>query len=114
MGTVYKAEKCWLMIGTMENTSGTVPRFRLLHDILLQGCGEEANIYFIVIVMDTVTYNPVLGAYEVNQLQQYKCIYRPAIGCYHTFNAIPFNGSIYIKSKYDLTVFSNYSYMYSS
>lgn len=30
MGTKYKTEKCWLMIGTAELSFGTVPQFGLL------------------------------------------------------------------------------------
>ena len=59
------------------------------------------------IVMDTLNYDPILGAYEVKQLQEYRCLYRSVIsnGCYHP---LQYGANLYIKSKYDLTVYCNY------
>ena len=109
MGTVYK-EKCWLMISTTEIPIGTVPKFGLLYDIIIQGSNHEPNIYFVFIVMDTLNYDQILGAYEVKRLQQYQCFYRSAISncCYHPLNAVQHGGNLYIKSKYDLSVFCCY------
>ena len=104
MGTVYKAEKCWLMISTTEIPIGTVPKFGLLYDIIIQGSDLEPNTYFFFIVIDTLNYGPVSGA---KQLQQYQCFYRSAISncCYHPLNAVQHGpGNLYIKSKYDLSV----------
>ena len=78
MGTVYSVEKCWLMIGTTVISFGTVLQFGMLYDIILQGCNQEPNIYFVVMVMDTLEpniyfvvmvmdtlgYDPILGAYK--------------------------------------------------
>ena len=110
MGTVYRAEKCWLMIGTTIISFGTVPQFGLLYDIIIQGSNKEPNIYFVFMVMDTLDYDPILGAYEVKQLQEYRFLHRSIIssGCYHPFNAVNHNSKLYIKSKYDLTVYCNY------
>ena len=76
MGTMYKTEKCWLMIGTTELPCGT-----LLYDILIYG--PEPSILFVVLVMQTVSYNSTIGAYEILPLTQYKCFYRSAICCYN-------------------------------
>ena len=111
MGTMYRVEKCWLMIGTTDISFGTVPQFGLLYDIIVQGTSQEPNIYFVFIVMDTLNYDPVFGAYEVKQLREYRCLHRSIVSnsCYHPFNAVEhINGGLYIKSKYDLTVYCNY------
>ena len=108
MGTMYRAEKCWLMIGTTDISFGTVPQFGLLYDIIVQG--SEANIYFVFLAMDTLDYDPILGAYKVKQLQEYRVFHRSVVsrGCYHPLNAVNYGGNLYIKSKYDLTVYCNY------
>lgn len=110
MGTVYRSEKCCLMIGTTDISFGTVPQFGLLYDIIIQGSSQEPHVYFICLVMDTLNYDPILGAYVVKKLQDYRCVHRSIIsnGCYHPFNAVQHNGKLYIKSKYDLTVYCNY------
>lgn len=98
------------MIGTTELPFGTVPQFGLLYDIIVQGFNREPSVYFMFIVMDTINYDPVLGAYEVKRLHEYKCLYRSFISssCYHPFNAVEHGGNLYIKSKYDLSVYCNY------
>ena len=107
MGTVYKTEKCWLMIGTTELSFGTVPQFGLLYDILVYG--PEPSILFVVLVMQTIAYNSILGAYEILPLTEYKCFYRSSICCYYLFNAVrDCHGTMYIKPKYDLSVYCNY------
>ena len=60
--------------------------------------------------MDTLNYDPILGAYVVKKLQDYRCVHRSIIsnGCYHHFNDVQHNGKLYIKSKYDHTVYCNY------
>lgn len=97
-----------MMIGRVQIPSGTAPEFGLLYDIILHG--EEQCILFIFISMETIQYNPVLGAYELLPLSQYRCLYRTSIECYYPFNPIHDVGStkIFIRSKYDLTVYCNY------
>lgn len=94
MGTVYRVEKCWLMIGTTDIPLGTVPKFGHLHDVLL--AGEEPSIYFVFIAMDTLNYDPILGAYEVRKLNQYQCLYSSLISnfCYHPLNAVQCGNSL--------------------
>lgn len=60
--------------------------------------------------MDTLDYDAILSAYQVKQLQDYRCLHRSIIsnGCYHPLNAVLHNGNLYIKSKYDLSVYCNY------
>ena len=97
------------MIGTTDISFGTVPQFGLLYDIVIQGSSQEPHVYFICLVMDTLNYDPILGAYVVKKLQDYRCVHRSIIsnGCYHPFNAVQ-HLNLYIKSKYDLTVYCNY------
>ena len=45
--------------------------------------GPEPSILFVVLVMQTVSYNSTTGAYEILPLTQYKCFYRSAICCYN-------------------------------
>ena len=110
MGTLYRVEKCYLMIGTTTISFGTVPQFGLVYDIIIRGSGEEPHIYFVFSVMDTLDYDAILSAYQVKQLQDYRCLHRSIIsnGCYHPLNAVLHNGNLYIKSKYDLSVYCNY------
>ena len=96
-----------MMIGTTELPFGTAPQFGLLYDIIVYG--SEPNIVFVFIALQTLAYDPILGAYEVTTLRTYRCLYRSSIHCYHTFNAV--HGAhehMYIKSKYDLSVYCNY------
>ena len=87
MGTVYKTEKCWLMIGSTELPCGTVPQFGLLYDVIVQ---SSSDVYFLVKIMDTINYDPILCSYEVKQLQLYRCLYKTLITSsrYHPFNAV--------------------------
>lgn len=106
MGTSYKTRKCCMMIGTVDIPSGTVPKFGLLHDIILYG--KDPKILFIFVVMETVRYSSTYGAYETVLLTGYHCLYRSSIQCYHPFNLIDHGGFLFIKPKYDLTVYCNY------
>lgn len=62
---------------------------------------------FVFVVMQTLAYDPVLGAYEVVPLTEYKCFYRSSI---HLFNVVRHghDRAMYIKPKYDLSVYCNY------
>lgn len=97
-----------MLIGTVHTSSGDAPEFGLLHNIIL--CGQERDMLFIFIIMTTLSYNPVFGAYEVTPSRNYKCFYRSAIQCHHLFSAIHYSGNVnlFIKSKYDLSVYCNY------
>lgn len=108
LGTVYKVEKCCMLIGTTQIQSGVAPQFGLLYDILLYG--KDPTVLLIFILMETVKYNPIFGAYELVSVAQYRCVYRASIQCYHPFNPIRRSDSTtLIKSKYyDLTVYCNY------
>ena len=57
-----------------------------------------------LILMETVKYNPIYGAYELVTLSNFRCVYRSSIRCYHPFNPIHKDSKILVKSKYDLTV----------
>jgi len=96
------------MIGTTHLPFGTAPQFGLLYDIIVYG--SEPNIVFAFIVMITLTYDPILGAYEIVALWEYRCLYHSSIQCYHLFSTIHHGeyGNMYIKSKYDLSVYCNY------
>ena len=50
------------------------------------------------------------GAYVINPLTEYLCIYRSSISCYHLFNAVHHGnpGLKYVLSKYDLSVYCHY------
>ena len=98
-----------MMIGTAQLPSCVVPQFGFLFDIIVYG--QEQNILFIFLVLKTVQYNATFGAYEVVSLPKYQCLYRSSIQCYHPFNAIYHGDSTskFIKSKYDLTVYCNYT-----
>ena len=100
--------KCYMMIGTTECQSGSVPQFGLLYDIIIYG--QEPNIVFVFNKMETLKYDSCFGAYEVVSLAEYCCFYRSSIKCYHLFSAIQHGNHVtrYIKSKYDLTVYCNY------
>ena len=108
LGTSYKVEKCCMLIGTTQTSSGCAPQFGLLHNIVLYG--QEPSTLFIFIVLTTLFYNPVFGAYEVTPTMTYKCLYRYAMQCHHLFNAIHYgdNTNLFIKSKYDLSVYCHY------
>lgn len=108
MGTTYKAEKCWMMIGTTDISTGTAPEFGLLYDIIVYG--SEPCILFVFVVMNTLSYNSLFGAYEVDPHIEYRCLHRSSLQCYHLFNAIPCGDQEikFIKSKYDLLVYCNY------
>lgn len=96
-----------MMIGTIELPFGTALQFGLLHNILIYG--SEPNIVFVFIVMRTLAYDPILSAYEVTTLNEYRCLYSSAITCHHTFSAIRgVHEHMYIKSKYDLSIYCNY------
>lgn len=99
MGTTYKTKKCCMMIGITELQSCTVPKFGLLHDIILYG--QEPNI------LETVKYNSTFGAYETSLLTEYRCLYRSSIQCYHPFNPITHGDSTtkLIKSKNMISLF---------
>lgn len=100
-----------MMIGVVELQSGNAPQFGLLHDIIIYG--QEPNILFVFELMETLGYSASLGAYVICPLSsmQYQCIYRSSVSCYHLFNAVHHgNHRIkYILSKYDLSVYCNYS-----
>lgn len=98
-----------MVIGTVQISTGDLPLFGLLHDIILHG--QEPIILFVFSVMNTLSYNPLYGAYEVTPSIQYKCVYRSSLPCHHLFSAIHYgdNENMFIKSKYDLTVYCNYS-----
>ena len=95
MGTVYRSEKFCLMISTTDTSFGTVPQFGLLYDIVIQGSSQELHVYFMYLVMNTLNYDRILGAYVVKKLQDYRCVHRSIIsnGCYHLFNAVQHNGN---------------------
>ena len=95
-----------MLIGTVQISSGTAPQFGLLYDIIIYG--KEPTILFIFILMETVKYNPIYGAYELVTLSNFRCVYRSSIRCYHPFNPIHKDSKILVKSKYDLTVYCNY------
>ena len=97
------------MIQTVQLPTGVYPQFGLLYDIIIHG--QEQNIIFIYLLLETVKYNTIFGAYEVVPLPEYRCLYRSSIQCYHPFSAIDYGDSTckYIKSKYDLTVYCNYT-----
>ena len=97
-----------MLIGTVHTSSGVAPEFGLLHNIIFSG--QEQNMLFIFIIMTTLSYNPVFGAYEVAPSRTYRCLYRSGIQCYHLFNAIHYgdNVNLFIKSKYDLSVYCNH------
>ena len=70
----------------------------------------SANIVFVFIVIDILAYDPILGAYEIVALWEHWCLYHSSIQCYHLFSTIHHGeyGNMYIKSKYDLSVYCNY------
>lgn len=108
IGTTYKADKCCMMIGTSDLLYGPAPQFGVLHDILTYG--QEPNVMFVFMLMETLGYDATLGAFEVLPLSEYRCLYRSSIQCHYLFNAIHHgnNRTKYIKSKYDLSVHCNY------
>ena len=108
LGTTYKVDKCCMMIGTVQVESGTVPLFGLLYDIVIYG--REPQVLFVFILMETIQYNPIFGAYELISQAKYICRYRSAIHCYHPFNPVSTLDStkVFVRSKYDLTVYCNY------
>lgn len=97
-----------MMIGTVQVESGTVPLFGLLYDIVIYG--REPQVLFVFILMETIQYNPIFGAYELISQAKYICRYRSAIHCYHPFNPVSTLDStkVFVRSKYDLTVYCNY------
>lgn len=98
------------MIGTMEIQAGTVPKFGFLSDIILYGQDFTCAL-FVFNVMETLSYNTTLDAYEIAPLADYECLYRPSLQCHFRFNAICHGNQMtrYIRSKYDLTVYCNYT-----
>ena len=93
------------MIGTTQLPLGMVPQFGLLYDIIAYG--SEPNIVFVFILMQTLAYDPSLGAYKI----EYKCLYRSSIQCYHLFNTVHVVGesdALFIKSQYDFSVYCNF------
>ena len=111
LGTEYKCDKCWLMIAKELLPTGYVPKFGKLFDIILHG--PEPNI---ILLSSTVCYNPRVGAYMVEPLpdltpsHNFLCVYRQSLFCHHPFNIVRSHNctSLYIKSKYDLSVYCNY------
>lgn len=101
-----KAQKCYMMIGITELPSGTFPQFGYLYDILVYG--EGPSILFVFCPMEVHGYDANLGAYVVTNSHNYQCIHRPAMKCHYLFNAVCHHETLYIKSKYDLSVFCNY------
>ena len=96
-----------MMIGTVELESSIAPLFGLLVDII---CEEEPSLLFVFQVMKTHGYDASLGAYVCSSLSEFKCVYRSSLKCYYLFNAIHLNSNTYIKSKYDLSVYCNYTF----
>lgn len=80
LGTLYKAKKCYMMIGVTHLSSGTFPQFGYLYDILVYG--EEPNILFVFNSMQSHGYDANVGAYVVSFQEKYQCIYRPAMMCH--------------------------------
>lgn len=97
-----------MMVGTTEIQSGTVPQFGWLYDIIIHG--REPNILFVFRIMETLHYDPILGAYEIAALADYMCVYRSSIQCHYLFNAVKHSSHVtrFIKSKYDLSVYCDY------
>lgn len=108
---MYRAEKCHMMIGVVELQSGNAPEFGMLHDIIIYD--KEPSILFVFVVMETLGYDPIMGAYVICPLTEYRCIYRSSILCHHLFNVVYHNNqrTKYIKSKYDLSVYCHYNNM---
>ena len=96
-----------MMIRVIELQSGNAPQFGLLHDILVYGQGP--NLLFVFDIMETLGYDRNLGAYVISPLAEFQCIYRSSMLCHYLFNAVHLDNHSYIKSKYDLSVFCNYS-----
>ena len=112
---------CWLPSKLQSNKSGNtcVSYFQgceatkaVTHDC--DGCCKATKAVThdstLILVMTTLSYNPVFGAYEVAPSRTYRCLYRSGIQCYHLFNAIHYgdNVNLFIKSKYDLSVYCNH------
>ncbi len=114
LGTTYRVNKCWMMVGRQEVPTGTLPQFGQLCDIIIHGA--EPHILFVFMVSPTLSYNPHVGAYVVEPLpnvlatSNFYCVYRSSLHCHHTFNAVQsrVGHCLYVKSKYDLTVYCNY------
>jgi hypothetical protein len=108
LGTKYKNNKCFMMIGVTKLQEISMPQFGMLYDIILYG--DNPHVLFIFKVMETLWFNTNLGAYEVIQLAGYKCLFRSSLPCHRLFNAVHHgnHATKYIKSKYDLTVYCNY------
>ena len=114
LGTVYKVNSCWMMTGRQNVHSCTLPQFGKLYDILIHDLDE--GIIFVFILTQTLCFDPNHAAYLIQPIPTslmsctYLCQYRQSMSCHHIFNAVPsYCGNyLYIKSKYDLSVYCDY------
>ena len=99
------AGKCWLLVGTERLDAAVLPKFGLLHDILIY----KDYPLFIVQVSTTICLNPIYHAFEVQVSSPpiYKSLFCTSLK-HERYNAVKVDGHMYVKSKFDLDVFLQY------
>lgn len=110
LGTAYRIEKCHMMVRVVQIRSGNVPQFGFLRDIITYG--QQPSILFVFKLMETLGYDANIGAYVICPLSEFMILYRSSMMCHYLFNAVDCNDNenkYYVKSKYDLSVFCDYS-----
>ena len=107
LGTRYVAGKCWLLVGIERLNLAVLPKFGLLHDILI----FKDYPLFIVQISTTICFNPTYHAFEVqiSSPPLYKGLFCTSLKHHERYNAVNIEGHMYVKSKIDLDVFIDYA-----
>ena len=109
LGTSYKADKCWMMVGKQDIAMGTMPQFGLLCDIIVYG--SQPTVIFIFKVTDTTAFVSHFRAYELSKHPHsmwYFCVFTTSLKSHEIYQAVYVQNTCYLKPKHDLTVLCNY------